>query len=297
MPFIGELAALATACLWALSACMHTTAARMVGPLALNLYRLPLSLLFFVACGALLGVPWDMPEAAIPWFAASGIVGMGIGDVLFYGSAVRLGTRLSVLLWELCPAVTALFAYVWLGETLTPLGMGGIVLTLLGVVWVLLEKQGDADVDPAPGRFRQGVILGLFSVVAQSLNMVFARHALLYGGDVLSGAVVRTGSAVVALWAVCLLTGWAGRAVAAVRSKPQALRVMTAACIIGPTVGVWLSLVAMRHTKAGIAATLIGLEPLVVIALFAIQERKRPSSRLLTGTVLAVIGSAMLFLR
>ncbi len=297
MPLMGEAAALLTALLWGLSACMHTSAARLVGSLSLNLFRLPLSLLFFLAGMLIFGTPWSLPEGAAGWFVLSGVVGLAFGDVVFYASAVRLGARLSVLLWELTPAATAVLAYFFLGETISLTGMAGIALTMLGVLWVLLEKHDGSIPGLTPQRWVQGIFFALVSVAAQSVSTVCARNALVMGGDVLAGAALRTGSASLALWMFVLMAGRAGQVVRTLRGSPQALRLMLAAGIIGPTVGVWLSLVAVKYTKAGIAATIIGLEPLVVIALLAVYERKRPSPRLAVGAAIAFAGTAMLFLR
>ncbi len=297
MPWIGEAAALATAFLWGCSACLHTAAARMVGSLSLNLFRLPLALGLFLAGSVLFGAQWDLNRDQMVWLAASGVVGMTFGDVIFYAGAVRIGARMGVLIWELAPALTALIAYVLLGETIRPLGVAGIVLTMLGVLWVLLEKHDGSIPDLTPRRWVEGVSLTLVSVVAQSASTVLARMALAQGGDVLAGAVIRTGCACVCLWAMAMVAGRAGQACRAIRSRPDALRIMALAGFLGPTVGVWLSLVAVRYTKAGIAATLIGLEPLVVIALLALYERKKPSSRLLVGALVSCAGTALLFMR
>lgn len=297
MLFIGEAAALATALLWGLSACMHTAAARLVGALSLNLFRLPLSLFFFLAGTIVFQSQWDLSQSQYLWLAGSGIVGLAFGDVVFYASAVRIGARLSVLLWELSPAVTAVLAYFYLDEGLSPMGMAGISLTMLGVLWVLLEKHDGSIPDLTPRRWAEGIVYALLSVAAQSISTVFARTALVQGGDVLVSASVRTGCATVALWLFVSLVGKAGRSIKTIRSNPQALRIMVLAGFIGPTVGIWLSLLAMKHTKAGIAATLIGLEPLVVIALLALHEKKRPSPRLVTGALISFVGTALLFLR
>jgi drug/metabolite transporter (DMT)-like permease len=297
MLFLGEAAALATAALWGISACMHTAAARLIGSLSLNLFRLPLSLSFFLAGIVLFQSQWNLSHDQVLWLIGSGVIGLAFGDVVFYASAVRIGARLSVLMWELSPAVIAVLAYFFLDESISPMGIVGITLTLVGVVWVLLEKHDGSIPGLTPRRWLEGIGLVLLSVGAQSVSTLLARMALAQGGDVLVSAAVRTGSAVFALWIFVAMIGRAGRAIKTMREHPQAMRMTVLAGFIGPTVGVWLSLLAVKHTKAGIAATLIGLEPLVVIALLAFYEKKRPSPRLLTGALISFTGTALLFLR
>jgi len=62
-------------------------------------------------------------------------------------------------------------------------------------------------------------------------------------------------------------------------------------------VGVWLSLVAIGATKTGIAATLIGLEPIFIIPVAAMVERRWPTPRAIAGAGIAFVGTALLCLR
>jgi drug/metabolite transporter (DMT)-like permease len=68
------------------------------------------------------------------------------------------------------------------------------------------------------------------------------------------------------------------------------------ATLLGPVTGIWLSLVAVRHTETGIAATLMATTPILILPLLAVVEKERVSARAIVGTVISVIGVALLFL-
>ena len=63
-----------------------------------------------------------------------------------------------------------------------------------------------------------------------------------------------------------------------------------------PGKGVWLSLVAVKHTAAGIAATIMATVPVLVLPLVIVFYRERVSPRAAAGAIVAVAGVALLFL-
>src|SRR5690606_24666587 len=65
-----------------------------------------------------------------------------------------------------------------------------------------------------------------------------------------------------------------GRVVAAVRDR-RAMAMTATGAIFGPLLGVSLSLVAVQHTSAGVAASLMALSPILVIPMVVVIGRER----------------------
>jgi drug/metabolite transporter (DMT)-like permease len=103
-------------------------------------------------------------------------------------------------------------------------------------------------------------------------------------------------AATVGVWVLVLASGRTGRVRALLRD-PIAVRATTGAVVLGPVLGIWLSLVAVRHTKAGIAATLIATVPILILPLVRIFQGERITRRALWGAVVSVVGVAVLMLR
>jgi drug/metabolite transporter (DMT)-like permease len=59
----------------------------------------------------------------------------------------------------------------------------------------------------------------------------------------------------------------------------------------------WASCVAMQFTPAGIAATIMGLQPIWVIITSSLWERRLPSFRIVLGSLIAFSGTALVCLR
>ena len=72
---------------------------------------------------------------------------------------------------------------------------------------------------------------------------------------------------------------------------------LVVAIFMGPFISVWISLVAIKNTEAGIAQVLLGMVPIFVILPAWLVYRDRPSPLSLFGIAIAVGGGTLLFLR
>ena len=66
--------------------------------------------------------------------------------------------------------------------------------------------------------------------------------------------------------------------------------------LLGPAIGVSLSLMAVRYTSAGIASTLMGLTPVFILAPYAFLYHQRIRARELLGVAVSMTGVALFFL-
>ena len=62
------------------------------------------------------------------------------------------------------------------------------------------------------------------------------------------------------------------------------------------SLGVSLSLAAVKHIEAGVAATLMSLMPVLIIPPAILIKKERVTLKAMCGAVLAVSGAALLFL-
>ncbi len=297
MLFLGELAALGTAFCWAGGTMLFTIAGRLMGSYNVNKLRIPVSAVFLavpllVRFGTVL--PTGFESRALAYLAVSGIVGLAIGDTFYFRCLVILGSRQGALMMSLAPVLTAIFAFFLIGERLSLLAIAGILVTLGGVTWVTTDKK-DSRIDGREGSRGIGILMGIGGAAGQALGLVLAKEGM--GGlfDPLSATFVRMVFAAAAIWLVALFRGEIFRTLAAPKSK-EAVGSLLGASLLGPTIGVWLSLVAVKHTAAGIAATLISTFPVMVIPLAMIFHKERPTYRSLWGTIVAVCGVALLFI-
>jgi drug/metabolite transporter (DMT)-like permease len=295
---VGELAALATSLCWSFTSTFFTLSGRLVGSAVTNRTRLLFGLGFLTAAHWLLRLP--LPTGAPPWrwawLAASGVVGLVVGDALLFQAFVVIGPRLSMLLMSLAPLFGALTARVLLGEALSPTQTAGMLATVTGVAWVVLERA------PATGRSAQGremalgVLGGTGAALAQALGLVLAKAGLVGEFPALSGTWMRMLSAALVMWVLAATRGQALRTATALAREPAALRYVAAGSFFGPFLGVTLSLVAVQNAPVGVAATLMALPPIFLLPISRIVFHERFGWRAVGGTVLAVAGVALMAL-
>jgi drug/metabolite transporter (DMT)-like permease len=294
---LGQLAALGTAVCWAFSALAFAAAGRRMGVLPLNLIRLGLALGFLVlATWGLRGLPLPVDASlhAWGWLSVSALVGFVFGDLCLFRSYVLIGPRMASLMMSLAPLLTALIGWLVLGETLTGRDALGMALTVGGIGWAVLERHAPGEEGPRPRPSPAGLALGFCGALGQA------------GGLVLSKLGMGSYDAVAATQ-VRVIAGLAGYAllIAAVRGWPrvgEALRdrrglgFAAVGAFFGPFLGVSLSLFAVRHTVAGVAASIMAVQPVLIIPLVVFLHRERVGIGGVAGALVAVAGVALLFL-
>ncbi len=295
MGHLGELAALTTALFWALSSLVFARAGRRIGTLPLNVLRLAMALVFAGIAGTCLRgqpLPLDATGEQWLWLGLSGFVGFFLGDLCQFRAFVELGPRLTLLLMALSPPMTAVIDWVALGQTLSPVSLAGMGLTLAGVTWVLSERTAPGG-PSGPGRRLRGVLLGLGGALGQAVGLVLSKRGMV-GYEPFAGAQVRmiVGLACFVVLAAAVRAG--PRLRAAVRDR-VGLRQAALGAVLGPFLGVTLALYALQSTAAGVAASLLSTSPIFVIPLAAWLEGERPGLRGVLGAVVAVAGVALLF--
>ena len=97
------------------------------------------------------------------------------------------------------------------------------------------------------------------------------------------------------VWTCALFAGKLPTLRQAVKDK-QGMKYTAAGALVGPFVGMTLSMVAVANTQPGIAQTLMSLMPIFIIPVIWIIYRERTSWRGILGALVAVIGVAILFL-
>jgi drug/metabolite transporter (DMT)-like permease len=288
----GELAALGTATCWSFTGLFFAEAARRIGALRVNLLRLPVALALLSLALPVTGSSFaalDGRRAA--WLAASGVVGLVVGDLALFEAMRRIGPRLSLLVMSLAPISASLAGFLALGERPGRLALLGIAITLAGVAWVVGERRAG---EVHGSHETVGVALAALAAVCQGLGLVLAKLGMAGEVPALPATWVRMSTATTLIW---LLTALAGRArdlelAGAVR---RAGLPILGGAFFGPFMGVWLSLVAARLTDVGVAATIMATTPVLVIPILMVSERYRPTVRALLGTAVTVAGVAVLF--
>ena len=291
----GEVAALATAVCWSFTAIFFSYSGRRVGSDVVNRSRLLFAfLLLLLAHRALEGVffPGEVEPFRWGWLVVSSLLGLVLGDAFLFHAYVLIGPRLSMLMMSTVPIYSTLLGWLLFGESMTGVEGLGMLLAVAGVGWVVTEGQGGSVADRRT--YRRGLLFALLGAFGQVANLVAARYALVDGFPALSATVIRILVALLVMWGLAAARGQIRHTFAQWRDT-KALRAIMAGSVVGPFLGIWLSLIAVQNARLGIASTLMALPPVILIPLEYIFFRRRVSPRSIVGTVVAMVGVALLF--
>jgi drug/metabolite transporter (DMT)-like permease len=298
LELIGILAALGSAATWAVGALLLKPFAERLPAMALafakGVFGLGVLGLLILMVG-----PTSLSWTTATVLSLSGVLGIGVADTLFFKALRELSSHTVVQLMLLGQVATIAMAVVFLGESLLGLQWLGVGLVILGVAIVLMAPEDGAEegTDANVRATRRGVLFGLGSVLAMAVSVTLAKGAL-DEADALSATWLRIAGGVVSLfvfaplfylgrgnWLSPILTDW---------------RLALRFCLIATFVtlgGFFLSLLAMKLTPLAIANTLLSTEPLFVLLIMALFYRETPSTRRLTGSLVGLVGVAIISAR
>jgi len=113
------------------------------------------ALLFVTVVGA--GIDIHISASQLRNLAISGIIGLVLGDTFLFKCYEIIGARLGMLVMSVAPAISALLAYLLLGEVLSAIAVFGMAVTLFGIALVVLERARNRK--PLPAASRPGNLL------------------------------------------------------------------------------------------------------------------------------------------
>ncbi len=310
--YIGPAAGLTTSVLWTGTSLLFTAAARRLGTTVLNLYRIGLAVVLLGVTHRLLTGQWipELVGGQVAFLALSGVIGLSIGDQALFTSFVYLGPRLAMLIMATSPIFAAFFGWVVLGERLHGVAWLGVGLTVGGIAWVVSQRS-DENVVVHGAHRTQGLILALIGAACQAGGLLLSKQGIGHGWlppeqhlDAQAATLVRMFFAWLGMLPIAGLhylrrSRRLARGIGPIRtgSRRAGFALASGGAVVGPFLGVWMSLVAADHTAIGVAQTLCSLTPVLILPFAVLIHKERIGPRAVVGAVLAVTGSALLFFK
>ena len=295
MPHLGEITSLLTACCWSFSSYIFTAAANRIGSVQINIDRMILAVIILFATITLAGISIDLSNNQILNLSISGIIGLVIGDTFLFKAFTMIGTRLSMLLMSLTPAMSAILAYFFLSEKIVMLGIIGMIITLFGIVLVVFDRK---EKDASHSKRGLGIVYGILGAFGQAVGMIFAKLA--FEESNINGFLatfVRLFAAAILILPVSILLRRYKNPITLYRSDTKGLALTFGGTFFGPFLGITLSLISIASTSVGIASTLMATVPVIMLPIGKFVFKDQINLKAIIGAVIAVAGVAILFLR
>ncbi len=294
LPLIGETMALTCALMWAFSVILFKRAelAADVSPQGLNLFKNVLALALLATTMLVLGRAIDTGRSALDWaaLALSGVLGIAIGDTLYFGALRRLGPGLlSVVETSFSPSVVV-FATLILGEELGPWFMVGAVL-ILGGVLLALRGPGSGH-NPRPALLKEGVLYGVGGAIIVAFGLVIAKPAL-ERSDLIESTTVRLLAGTIAQFAWILPSRKRRRDLAILRPQPVWTSLIPAS-VTGSYLAMILWIGGVKYADASVAALLNQTTVVFTLGLGILVMGEPATRGRLMGGAAAMLGAAVI---
>lgn len=293
---LGELAALATALCWTISAVAFESAGKKVGSISVNLIRLfiafaLISVFNLFTRGMML--PLDASGSTWLWLSFSGLIGFVIGDLFLFQAFVQVGSRISMLIMSTVPPITAITGFIIMGERITLLALAGMVITIGGIALVILTKNSEDKI------FRlthpvKGLIYAFIGALGQAFGLVFSKFGM-GSYNPIAATQIRIIAAIIGFSIVITISkNWENLYTALKDDK--AMKHISIGSFFGPFIGVSLSLFAVQHAPTGIVSTIMSITPILIIPISIIIFKEKVVPREIVGAIISLIGVSLLFI-
>ncbi|NLT49365.1 MAG: DMT family transporter [Ignavibacteria bacterium] len=294
--YIGEIAALATAALWSVTSIFFSEASVKVSSIIVNITRLILAAIFLLATVIIFDIPINISNSQIIMLVISGAIGFVFGDSFLFKAFQHIGARLSMLIMSISPAMSAVLAYYFLGEILSAWSIVGVLVTIGGIAMVVLYREEKPSSDYKKSNI--GIFYGFLGALGQAVGLIFAKYAFIQSDiNGFWAALIRVSAAIFFMFPLFFLIKRIRNPIKIFRAEKKALKYTALGSFTGPYLGVTLSLISITYAKVGIAATLMGTVPIIMLPIVRYFYKEKLGLVSVLGAILAVCGIAILFLK
>ena len=292
----GELAALATAFFWTVTALSFEIASKRIGSLAVNMIRLVFAFIFLLVFNYFVrgkALPVDASTHGWIWLSVSGLIGFVFGDYFLFRAYTVISSRIAMLIMTLVPPITALIGWLFLGERMIALHILGMVLTVSGIALAIFTR-------PVNGRKvklsypLKGIIFALGGAVGQAVGLVLSKYGM-GSYDAFAATQIRIIAGIFGFGLIIIVLNKGFLIRKAMHDAPG-IRATALGSFFGPFLGVSFSLLAVKYTETGVASTIMAIVPILIIPPSIVMFRQKFNTLEIIGAVISVGGVVLMFL-
>ena len=282
---------------WAVASLISADVTRKIGGLAFNRLRL-----FFVSimliCYTFYLDTWNtINHEFLFTILFSGIIGIFLGDTLLFIALQKIGPRRNNILFSLAAPFTVILNIIFLNEIMSTINLIGCIIVFCGVVVAIAygnSKDKNHRWEVVEGNIYLGVSLGICAALCQAIGLIMMKPILTMGADPIASAALRTAISFVFLAFTFFLNYKIFNTKTNLSFKIVGQSILSG--FLGMALGMSLLLIALKYADAGIVATLSSTSPIMILFLIWLLTKKIPTIGAWIGTVLAIIGSGLIFI-
>lgn len=288
MEWIGIIAALGSAASWAFATVVFDRLGKLIPAAGMTFFKGLFSLVLMLILILCTGGFDQLSIHDFFFLALSGIIGISIGDTLFFRSLQDLGAKVQVLYFMLGQIVTMLLSFLLLGELLSVEEYIGATILLCGIIIVTIGKQEDH-----PNKVR-GILGGFASILCFSISSIMVKVSIADVG-VPTATFWRMFFSTVSI----MFIGFTSKRFVTWYTPLKQVRTLLLFLLNVVVItygGFLLSMLAIKQITVSLASVLGATEPVFVLLLAFLINHERVSKRELLGAVITISGLLIIIL-
>jgi len=213
--------------------------------------------------------------------------------LFLFKSYTIIGSWFAMLMMTLAPPLAAIFGWIILGETMDIKAFSGMALTMSGIAMALFSRDHENN----KVTFRKpfiGILFAFFGALGQALGIVFSKYGM-QDYNPFPSTQIRIITGIAGFLLIVSISGRWTAVFSALRNT-RGMIAITTGSFFGPFLGVSFSLMAVQHTSAGIASTIMAMVPILIIPPSVFLFHHKITLREIIGTMLSVGGVALFFI-
>jgi drug/metabolite transporter (DMT)-like permease len=283
--FLGYLSALTSAFLWALVTIFYKNIGRKVSPIGMNIGKSIIATLCIAILLFISGFKAFEYKVLFP-LIISGILGISLGDTLFFIAINRLSPTIAMLMTTLIPIITVVFSILFLHENPSAKCWIGSIITITGIVIVLAKKKPKGFIK---NNHTGGIIYSLLSSICCAASIIFSKLSL-SSISALEASFIRHLSGLIALIICGIISLKIKLWLKPLLIDKILFSKLFFASFLGTFLGTWFCLLGLKFSTASIATILNSTSPLFIVALSYAILKEKVSNISIVGIIIAVIG-------
>lgn len=244
---------------------------------------------------AVFRLPFANNIQQVLFLSLSGLIGLVLGDTFLFKSFDEIGPRITMIVMASNPIFGAVIAYFVFCEIISPLGIIGMLITISGIILVVSESNRKKNRLKISAK---GFVYALLATIGQAVGLIFTKMAF-FAGELhpISATFLRVITAFVTL----IIIGLVLRRLKLEKIKdsfdPKTTAMLILGSLIGPYLGITLSYIAISYAPIGIASTIMSLQPILMLPISRYYYKEHIGMNASIGSILAVLGLVLLFMR
>jgi drug/metabolite transporter (DMT)-like permease len=261
-----------------------------VHPIALNLFKNSLAVVLFIPTMVIFGEPFyrDVPLNDYLIVLASGALGIGISDTMFFKSLNLLGAGMSAIVDCLYSPFIIGLSILMLGESLNLIQVIGVIM-ILSAVLTATHPKGRGNISK-PDLIR-GIIWGVLAMAVMAVGIVMVKPVLDRSPLLWVTEYRLFGGAVVLL--IILLFHPRRKKIIGSLFSMKSWRYTISGSFFGAYLAMLIWLAGMKYTQASTAAALNQTSNIFIFIFAAIFLKEAINTQKTIAIIIAVGGAFM----